>query len=116
MSTAKPTPDDDEDDVNPYGVMKESEEELKLIEKNKPVFTDIADKFRRSARGPAQMRLVLPVNMLIAVGAICFIAGLGSVIAGCWPLVFTDARRRTRSTPSKPSSSSSVPCRSFTPA
>jgi hypothetical protein len=91
VSTAKPQPVDDDDDVNPYGVLKESEEELRLAEKNKPVFTDIADKFKKSARGPAQMRLVLPVNMLIAVGSLSGIAGVMGVIAGVWPLVFTDA-------------------------
>lgn len=92
MSTpaSKPNPDDD-DDVNPYGVIKESEEELRLAEKNKPVFGDIADKFKKSNRGPAQMLLVLPVNLLIAAGSLSAIIGVLIMIIGVWPLVFTDA-------------------------
>jgi hypothetical protein len=83
--------DDDDDDVNPYGIMRESEEELKLIEKNKPTFGEVADKFKRSNRGPAQGMLVLPVNLLIAAGSLTGIAGVMAIIIGLWPLVFTDA-------------------------
>lgn len=92
MSTpaGKPNPNDD-DDVNPYGVIKESEEELRLAEKNKPVFGDIADKFKKSNRGPAQMLLVLPVNLLIAAGSLSAIFGVCTMIIGVWPLIFTDA-------------------------
>ncbi len=92
MSTpaSKPKADDD-DDINPYGVIKESEEELRLAEKNKPVFGDIADKFKKSFRGPAQMLLVLPVNLLIAAGSLSAIVGVCTMIIGVWPLVFTDA-------------------------
>ncbi|MGL6073619.1 MAG: hypothetical protein ACRC8S_05595 [Fimbriiglobus sp.] len=83
--------DDDDDGVVSYGVLKESEEELKLIEKNKPTFGAVQDKFKRSARGPAQGLLVLPTNLMIAAGAISGIAGVGTIIVGLWPLVFTDA-------------------------
>ena len=93
MSTppVKPKPEDDDDDVNPYGVLKESEEELRLAAKNKPVFGDIADKFKKSNRGPAQMLLVLPTNLLVAAGSLTAIAGVLAIIIGLWPLVFTDA-------------------------
>ena len=93
MSTpdTKPKPADDDDDANPYGVLKESEEELRLAEKNKPVFGDIADKFKKSKRGPAQMMLVLPTNLLIIAGGLLSFVGLMSIILGVWPLVFTDA-------------------------
>jgi len=87
----KPKPEDDDDDVNPYGVLKESEEELRLAAKNKPVFGDIADKFKKSNRGPAQMLLVLPTNLLVAAGSLTAIAGVLAIIIGLWPLVFTDA-------------------------
>ena len=92
MSTpaGKPNPNED-DDVNPYGVIKESEEELRLAEKNKPVFGDIADKFKKSNRGPAQMLLVLPVNLLIAAGSLSAIIGVCTMIIGMWPLIFTVA-------------------------
>ena len=92
MSTPASKPKaDDEDDVNPYGVIKESEEELRLAEKNKPVFGDIADKFKKSNRGPAQMLLVLPVNLLIAAGSLSAIIGVITIIIGTWPLVFNVA-------------------------
>ena len=86
----KPKPADD-DDANPYGVLKESEEEMRLAEKNKPVFGDIADKFKKSNRGPAQMMLVLPTNLLIIAGGLSSFIGLSSIIVGAFPLVFTDA-------------------------
>ena len=92
MSTPdkKPKPADDDDDANPYGVLKESEEERLLAEKNKPVFGDVADKFKKSKRGPAQMMLVLPTNLMIAAGSLTAIFGVLTVIIGVWPLVFTE--------------------------
>ncbi len=82
---------DDPNDVTPYGVLKESEEEKRLAEKNKPKFTEVADKFKKSARGPAQALLVLPTNLLVAEGALTSIVGVAAVIIGLWPLIFTDA-------------------------
>lgn len=87
----RPKPADDEDDINPYGVKKESEEELRLIEKNKPRFGDVQDKFKRSARGPASGLLVMPVNLLLAEGALLGVGGVLTIMIGFWPLVFTDA-------------------------
>ncbi|MFO0852117.1 MAG: hypothetical protein U0871_26665 [Gemmataceae bacterium] len=72
-------------------MIKESEEELRLAELNKPKFTELKDKYRRSARGPAQGLLVMPVNLMIAVGSLTAIVGVGTVIVGLWPLVFSDA-------------------------
>lgn len=85
----RPMTDDDEDDT-PYAVAKESEEEQLLAEKNKPTFGAIRDKFKRSARGPAAAILVLPSNLLIGQGALTAVVGLGMVINGSWPLIFTD--------------------------
>ena len=44
---------DDDEDVNPYAVVKESEEELREYEKHKPKFGEVDDKFKKSMRGPA---------------------------------------------------------------
>jgi hypothetical protein len=88
---APPPPPSDDDDLSAYGVMKESEEELRLAEVNKPKFTNLADKFKKSARGPAQALLVLPTNLLVAEAALTGIVSVGAVIYGLWPLVFTDA-------------------------
>ena len=84
-------PGNEEDDLNPYGVYQETDEEKRLSELNKPRFGDVADKFKKSARGPAQAILVLPVNLLIAEAAITGIAAVMMIIAGLWPLIFTDA-------------------------
>lgn len=81
---------DDEDDDSPYAVVKESEEEQRLAQKNKPTFGAIRDKFKRSARGPAAAIMVLPSNLLIGQGALTAAVGLGMIVNGAWPLIFTD--------------------------
>lgn len=81
----------DDDDVSPYGVAQESEEEKRLAELNKPKFGDVADKYKKSARGPASALLVLPTNLLIGEGALTGIVGVIAIMVGIWPLVFTDA-------------------------
>src|SRR5438105_2224538 len=43
--------EDDESIKKGYGVVKDSEEEIKAAEKNKPKFGEIQDKFKKSARG-----------------------------------------------------------------
>lgn len=83
--------DDLDNDTTPYGVIKESEEEQRLIAKNKPKFTEVRDKFKKSARGPAQAMIVLPTNLLIAEGVLTGIGGIGLIIVAIWPLIFTDA-------------------------
>ena len=83
--------DENDNDVTPYGVVQETEEEKRLAAKNKPTFTETHDKFKKSARGPASALLVLPTNLLIAEGALTGIVGVAAVVIGLWPLVFTDA-------------------------
>jgi hypothetical protein len=87
--TKKPAGDDD--DVNPYGVIKETEEELREYDKHKPKFGDVNDKFKKSMRGPASAALVMPTKLLIAVGVIIGIASIVFFCIGFWPVVFTDA-------------------------
>ena len=91
MADAPHNPANDDDDVNPYGVLQESDEEKKLAEKNKPRYGDVQDKFARSNRGPAQATLVLPVNLLIAAGSLTCVLAVMAIIIGLWPLVFNDA-------------------------
>ena len=83
--------DDDDGPVGSYGVVKETAEELRLAEVNKPKFLNLADKFKKSSRGPAQALLVLPTNLLVAEAALTGIASVGTIVFGLWPLVFTDA-------------------------
>lgn len=90
----KPVDDDDEDQesINKgYGVQVESEEEKEKAEKNKPKFTAVKDKFKKSARGPAMGLLVMPANLLTLNGLITCVGGLFAFVWGMWPLVFNDA-------------------------
>jgi hypothetical protein len=94
---AKKSPFADDDDESAesvkkgYGVIQESEEEKKEAEKNKPKFTEVQDKFKKSARGPAQSLLVMPSNLLTGEGLLTVVAGLFIFVVGMWPLVFNDA-------------------------
>ncbi len=73
-----------------YGVVIESEEELKKYDKNKPKF-NIEDKFKRSLRGPAQAILVAPSNLLMVQGLLTATVAIFIFIIGMWPLVFNEA-------------------------
>lgn len=81
---------DDENDVNPYGVVNEVDTEEQKAAKKKVRFDGVADKKKRSARGPAMSLLVMPANLLVASGGLTFFLGLGTIIYGAWPLIFTD--------------------------
>ena len=90
-----PLLDDDDEDADSvkkgYGVIGETEKEKEEAEKNKPKFTEIQDKFKKSARGPAMSLLVMPSNLLTIAGILTCVCGLGSFVLGMWPLVFNDA-------------------------
>jgi hypothetical protein len=86
--------DDDESDESVkkgYGVVRETEEEVAAAKKNKATFKDPKDKFKKSARGPAQALLVMPANLLTAEGLLTLGAGIVIFVVGMWPLVFNDA-------------------------
>jgi hypothetical protein len=91
----KPFHDDDEEDPESvkkgYGVVKETEEEVKAAKKNKPKFTEVQDKFKKSARGPAMALLVMPSNLLLGAGLILTALSIVFFISSMWPLVFNDA-------------------------
>ena len=80
-----PKKDDDlEGDVSPYVVTEEA------ASGHVVKFGEVQDKFKRSTRGPAMALMVLPTNLLIAQGALTFIAGVVTFIYGIFPLVFAD--------------------------
>ena len=83
--------DDDESVKRGYGVIAETEAEKEEQEKNKPKFTEVEDKFKKSARGPAMSLLVMPSNLLTLEGLATGIAGIGLFVVGIWPFVFNDA-------------------------
>lgn len=81
---------DDEDDVNPYAVVKDDELEAENEERKRASAGAIIDKGKRSARGPAMALLVMPSNLLIAEGFLTFVGGIIVALYGVWPLVFTE--------------------------
>lgn len=90
-AAAPDKPVDEEDGpINPYGVVEEVETEEQIKAKKKVRFDGVDDKKKRSARGPAMSLLVMPANLLIAEGGLTFAIGLGTIIWGMWPLIFTD--------------------------
>lgn len=74
-----------------YGVVGETEEEIKKSEDAKVKFGRVEDKYKKSARGPAVALLVMPSNLLTAEGLITAIGGILLFITGMWPLAFNDA-------------------------
>ena len=93
-AAAKPHDDDDEDAASVkkgYGVVGETAAEKEETERNKPTFTEVADKFKKSARGPAMSLLVMPSNILTLSGLATAVGGLSLFVYGMWPLVFNDA-------------------------
>jgi hypothetical protein len=95
----KPAPkantyDDDEDQESikkGYGVLAETAEEKEQAEKNKPKFQDAEEKFKKSARGPAQSLLVMPSNLLTLEGLITCVIGIVLFVGqGVWALLFND--------------------------
>jgi hypothetical protein len=79
-----------DDDDTPYSVVKESAEEEAIAKKNRTGFGRVADKFVRSARGPASALLVTPSNLLLGQGALTGVIGFVMLVVGAWPLIFTD--------------------------
>jgi hypothetical protein len=87
-------PDDEDEEYGPvtsYGVVKETEAETAAADKNKPKFTNMQEKHKRSARGPASAALVLPTNLLIFAGVLTSVAGIVVILIYVWNLIFTDA-------------------------
>ncbi len=88
-------PDDDDESAESvrkgYGVMKETAAELEAAEKNKVKFGEVEDKIKKSSRGPAIALLVMPSNLLTAVGLLTAVFGVGLFVWGMWPMVFNDA-------------------------
>lgn len=74
-----------------YGVVQETKEEQEAAEKNKPKFGSMAEKHKKSARGPAIALLVMPANLLTFEGLVTGIGGIVLFVIGMWPLVFNDA-------------------------
>lgn len=92
----KPNPhadlDEDQESIKRgYGVAVETDEERMKAEQGKVKFDRVEDKYKKSARGPAVGLLVIPANLMTAVGLITAVSGIVLFVVGMWPLVFNEA-------------------------
>jgi hypothetical protein len=83
---AKP-PEEDEENSNPYKVIKESDDHVSP----EIHLGSLRDKFAKSKIGPAMFKTVLPSNWLLRLGLISCIAATISFIYGLFPIVFCEA-------------------------
>jgi hypothetical protein len=74
-----------------YGVVQETEEDLKKAEDAKVNFGAVEDKYKKSARGPAVALLVVPSSLLTGEGLLTAVGGIVMFVVGFWPLAFNDA-------------------------
>jgi hypothetical protein len=74
-----------------YGVAVETDEERMKAEQAKVKFDRVEDKYKKSARGPAVGLLVIPANLMTAVGLVTAVCGIVIFVVGMWPLVFNEA-------------------------
>jgi hypothetical protein len=86
-ATPKPTPVDDEENSNPYAVIKETEDEVKP----EIHLGSLRDKFAKSKIGPAMFRTVIPSNWLLRLGLFSCGSAVLLFIFGIWPLIFCEA-------------------------
>jgi hypothetical protein len=84
--TGKPVLDDDEDS-NPYAVIKESEDEVKP----EIHLGSLRDKFAKSTIGPAMFKTVIPSNWLLRLGLFSCAVAVFMFIYGMWPIIFCEA-------------------------
>jgi len=89
VATKKPV-DDDDNDMNPYGVINDEDTEEQAEAKKKVKFDGQVDKSKRSDRGPAMSLLVMPSNLLVAEGGFTILIGIILTLWAIWPLVFTE--------------------------
>jgi hypothetical protein len=83
----KPAVEDDEENSNPYAVIKEGEDQVKP----EIHLGSLRDKFAKSKIGPAMFRTVIPSNWLMRLGLFSCTAAVIWFIFGIWPIIFCEA-------------------------
>lgn len=83
----KPVEDDDDGESTPYGVIKESEDEVKP----EIHLGSLRDKFAKSKVGPAMFKVVMPSNYLLRLGLFSCVVATFLFILGLWPVIFCEA-------------------------
>ena len=84
---AKPAPVEEEENSNPYAVIKETGEEIKP----EIHLGSLRDKFAKSTIGPAMYRTVIPSNWLLRLGLFSCSVAVFWFIFGIWPVIFCEA-------------------------
>jgi len=85
--TAKPKVAVDEENSDPYRVIKETGDEPKP----EVHLGSLRDKFAKSKIGPAMFKTVLPSNWLLRLGLFSCVVAVFWFAFGVWPIVFCEA-------------------------
>jgi hypothetical protein len=83
----KPAYQDDDEDSNPYKVIKETGNEVKP----EIHLGSLRDRFAKSKIGPAMFKTVLPSNWLLRLGLFSCVVAVFWFAFGVWPIVFCEA-------------------------
>ena len=83
----KPVEEEEEQNSNPYAVIKESGDEVK----QQIHLGSLRDKFAKSKIGPAMFKTVLPSNYLLRLGLFSCVVATATFIYGVWPIIFCEA-------------------------
>ena len=86
-AAAKAAPVEEEENSNPYAVIKESADEVKP----EIHLGSLRDKFAKSTIGPAMYRTVIPSNWLLRLGLFSCCVAVFMFIFGIWPVIFCEA-------------------------
>src|SRR5262245_65018318 len=84
---AKAPPPEEQEDSNPYAVIKENEDEAKP----EIHLGSLRDKFAKSKIGPAMFKTVIPSNWLLRLGLFSCVVAVFMFIYGMWPIIFCEA-------------------------
>lgn len=88
-ATTKPAQDDDDWSKNPYRVITDAEEDDTVkAEKQRAAAGIVLDRFKKSKRGPALAKVVVPSNIMLATGIILGAISIIAFIVGLFPIVF----------------------------
>jgi hypothetical protein len=76
---------DDFHDTTPYTFAAEEAASTERV-----TFDKIKDRFKKSARGPAQALVVKPANLMLSFGVVQCLLSLLYIVIWIWPMVFRD--------------------------
>jgi hypothetical protein len=87
LPAPKPAPAVEEENSNPYAVIRETGDDIKP-----EIFLgSLRDRFAKSKIGPAMYKTVIPSNWLLRLGLFSCAFALLMFIYGLWPIIFCEA-------------------------